>query len=176
MTVSAVELYGPTYTLSEAGALCGIPERTLWRWRAQSLLTTTPDWEGDFAGLARVLEGKGEIRMITPAQFAVEDIARLMVISHLGATYGCDRLLLLQAIGHPYSIDIQPGDEPDWLLIYPDAKGNLTRRATRDSEEVARVIGVAPSYVVPLSGFRNAAVRATRKLAEKPEIRKRRLA
>jgi hypothetical protein len=100
-------------------------------------------------------------------RFDVEDVTRLILVSHLGSL-GWDRQRLMsEALGHPLGHPwakppIQPGSEPDWLLIFqPSGKSKLDRVAVGTLSEVTAMLRQIPTaYVANLAAFRDAAANA----------------
>lgn len=164
------ELLNSTCTLEEAVEICQISGRSLWRWRGDRLFTVTADWEGRTPTeraklLARRQSPAWGVRLDT------EDLTRLLVISHLGSM-GMDRHKLVdEALGHPWAIDIVPGREPGWLLIYQQSgTGKLTREAVDTVAEVTKMLQQTPTaYVADLKAFRGAARRAIAALDAKTD-------
>jgi hypothetical protein len=149
-----------TCSLEEAADICRIPGRTLWRWRRDRLLTLNADFEGlTSAAFAQVLSGQRAL--LWGARLDVEDLTRLLLASHLGVI-GWDRpRLMAEALGHPWAVDIEPGREPRWLLIYPrSGEPKLSRTAVDTLQEVAELLLKHPTaYVANLTEFRGAAAR-----------------
>jgi hypothetical protein len=148
-------------SLEEAAEICRIPGRTLWRWRADRLLTATADWARlDPADMRELLAGRR--RLPWGARLDVEDVTRLLLVSHLGALGWERQKLMSEALGHPWAFNIQPGREPDWLLIFqPSGKRKLQRQAVATLPEVTELLREIPTaYVANLRVFRNRAAQA----------------
>jgi hypothetical protein len=157
-------------SLAEAAGICKIPDRTLWRWRRERHLTVAADWEGlTAAGRTELLAGRRPLGW--GAQLNIEDLARLMLVSHMG-TLGWDRQRLMsEALGHPWAIFTERDGEPDYLLIYLNQQtGKLDRTAIDTFESLTALLRQIPSaYVANLYSWRNAAATAMAGLATKPD-------
>ena len=145
-----------TYSLEEIAEVFAafLPGR-MYRWRWTGRLLTIHDFEvdpdmmqrlvahlrADPANSARPLPGAMPV-----TRFFLEDATRMLVVGHLGAC-GWDRVRLLDALAAPYAIFIDRGQEPRYLLLYPDG-AKLDRVAVATEEELQQVLAAKPLAVV----------------------------
>jgi hypothetical protein len=117
------------------------------------------------AGRAELLAGRRPLGF--GARLNTEDLARLMLVSHMG-TLGWDRQRLMsEALGHPWDIT-EPGSK-DYLAIYPHPVTFKLDRKALDLEMVIGYVLKFPSlYVTNLVSWRKAAAAAMAMLDAKP--------